>query len=562
MVARGDLGIECPLEDVPHLQKRIIRACVEAGVPVITATQMLESMITAPSPTRAEVTDVANAVFDGTDAVMLSAETAIGHDPAEVVRTMARIAERAEAEASLRAVGPSLGRMPAAIVVRPSPTRITEAVTHAASQAAHDVRRRGDRVLHPHRPHRPGAWPASARRPGWSALSPDVTRRGAGAVVGRAADEGRAYAPPTRWCGLRSSAFVAAGGRPRGRHCWRSSPVHPTWRQRRRHRRACGSCGSASCTSSPVAARQAGRPETRRWSCWCTAPSIARHGLLRAVTAPGLDEHTASCATTGAATGARSRTRPARSRWTPRSTICSSSSTAGGRCCSASYGGTSCSPRPNADPISLAPWRCTRPPSRGSRGGRAPPAVASRPACASRDAAERFMRRAVGNDRWDALPARAQAERRAEGVAFVEEVTDLGVNAPWDADQIDVPVVVMYGELGREHHIDGSFYLAEELSDGQPVAIAGAGHLGPSSHAEGVAGCCGRSRPAPPEPRVALRRRRWWWCVVVESGPSSVVRPGIVTSWPKNVHVVSGSRPAARVALTLSAQSTSSVRWE
>ena len=119
------------------------------------------------------------------------------------------------------------------------------------------------------------------------------------------------------------------------------------------------------------------------------------------------------------------------------------------------------------------------------------PGTTSRSVAAAReraeDAAERFMRRAVGNDRWDALPARAQAERRAEGVAFVEEVTDLGVNAPWDADQIDVPVVVMYGELGREHHIDGSFYLAEELSDGQPVAIAGAGHLGPSSHAEGVA---------------------------------------------------------------------------
>lgn len=138
MVARGDLGIECPLEDVPHLQKRIVRHCVEVGVPVITATQMLESMITSPSPTRAEVSDIANAVFDGTDALMLSAETAIGHDPVGVVAAMARIAGRAEMEASYSAWGNRLGRVQRHHGTG-APDRITMAITHAAGLAAADA---------------------------------------------------------------------------------------------------------------------------------------------------------------------------------------------------------------------------------------------------------------------------------------------------------------------------------------------------------------------------------------------------------------------------------------
>ena len=134
MVARGDLGVRMPLEEVPHLQKEIVRHGVRYARPVVVATQMLESMTHAQVPTRAEVTDVANAVLDGASAVMLSGETAIGDDPVAVVTTMDRIVRRAEEYFDYEGWGASLGVQQIGAGTRS--TRITAAITGAAWRAA------------------------------------------------------------------------------------------------------------------------------------------------------------------------------------------------------------------------------------------------------------------------------------------------------------------------------------------------------------------------------------------------------------------------------------------
>ena len=130
--SRGDMGVEVPFEKIPAIQKMIIEKVYKAGKIVVTATQMLESMIENPRPTRAEITDVANAIYDGTSAIMLSGESAVGKYPVEAVETMDRIAKTTEADIDYKTRFDHFYQ-------KPEDRNITSAISHATVTTAHDL---------------------------------------------------------------------------------------------------------------------------------------------------------------------------------------------------------------------------------------------------------------------------------------------------------------------------------------------------------------------------------------------------------------------------------------
>ncbi len=480
MVARGDLGIECPLEDVPHLQKRIIRHCVEVGVPVITATQMMESMITAPSPTRAEVSDIANAVFDGTDALMLSAETAVGSDPAGVVRTMSRIAGRAEAEASYSQWASRLGRTQREQWPE-GPARITMAITHAAGMAAADsgaqailcctTTGRTARAMARFRP-----------SPTLISLSPDPATVRAMALswgVRSLAVSTYHSTDDLVWFAVERGAERPHRARANGAGAGRR-PRPAEWCQ---YRRAAHRARLVTHTGPAIWAEEAGDAAhplvvlvhgamdrsagmlrlSRRLDHEYRVVRYDRRGYGRSTPHGGPFDMAAQVADLVQVLAGR------------RAVIVGHS-----------YGGNvalaAAQLHPHLvagvaiyeTPLSWEPWWP------GTTAGASAIKAAGRP----HEAAEAFMRRLLGDARWDGLPERTRASRRAEGVALVDELADLREHRPWHADRIHVPVVVGYGTTGATHHRQGMTLAAETIRNAQLVVLDGCGHGAPNTNAE------------------------------------------------------------------------------
>ena len=279
MIARGDLGVELPFEEVPIIQKQLVRRALDLGVPVIVATQMLESMVVAPRPTRAEASDVANAIFDGADAILLSAETAIGAHPVLAVEAAARIAaecdRRGSAYLSRRPQAHGRDRCRRAGLCRRRPCR-------------RRGRRRRDRVLHAQRPNGPDPQLTAARVP-ILAFSPDPV------VVAELALVHGVHARPCEAAADARLAFLSGHWRPsRGcppaaRWCWLPRPrLRARDRTSSRLRESCGPAPSRALRarfprSTVPRLAERGEALVRRDQLRCRAPASTRALRLASV---------------------------------------------------------------------------------------------------------------------------------------------------------------------------------------------------------------------------------------------------------------------------------------